>query len=67
MHGESTKGNVLKEEVKYVFQYIFGTVFFQTYSLCAAVNFTKIKHRSGVNTKLLALEIYAVSCAYKRG
>lgn len=56
----------LKEEVEYLFQYIFGSLFFQTYSLDATINFSKVKHRK-MSLKLLALEISAVSCAYKRG
>lgn len=57
---------VLEEEVECLFQNIFGSVFFQTYSLGATINFRKIKHHNEMSTKLLALEIYTVSCACER-
>jgi len=66
--GKSRKATrVLKEEVEYLFQFIFGNSFFQTYSLGATINFRKIQHHNKRSTKLLALEIYAAPRAYKRG
>lgn len=45
----------------------FFPIFSQLCSLEADINFRKIKHPNKTSTKLLTLEMYAVSCAYTRG